>query len=208
MKTLLAAVTFVLFVACNADDEGTAGDSMTMSVSGFTEAAIQIEDERQSLLDLLSNSRSVGSAYLEGGTWPDGLDHAGAAELAGELALLNSPQATRPIKDALLLAYQMEIASSIDHGECSGYYLDKGYFSGDVELRCDRFASTVKPHITPYNVDDSFGTPWSLAQKIRATAYNRWYEILREEDIDPTLYPTLMGVRTKTNSNDLDGATN
>jgi len=211
MRRLALALAFVFMTGCGATSQ--AGGS----IAQFTSEALLIEETRENVVDHWSQyptSQSAGNWFANGAfgypiplvidvskslpdDLPDKQEFVGVSELAGELALLETPSAMQPIKDALLLVYQIELAAAADHGVCTDFdrspcsYRKAIYFDLNKD-NVEEIIALGQPGGTAYYrqwADSS----WAQAQKLRASTYERWYEILLDHDLDPTLYPALIG---------------
>jgi hypothetical protein len=237
MRTLTLAFVIVLTIGCGSashvdDNAADVADNSEISIAQFTTEVLIIEEIREGLVErwgltdsaydgLLFAGGAFGrpnDAFIEvGKPLPDDLpskqEYVGVSYLAGDLALLEAPSVMQPIKDALLLVYQIELSAAADHGKCVSPFLEHNPFGiPEYSLRCNS-AKTLYFDVNKDNVEQFIDgrtvsrglsrfdqnradSSWARAQKLRASTYERWYEILLENDLDPTLYPALIGSRT------------
>ncbi|MDP3064852.1 MAG: hypothetical protein Q8O40_16870 [Chloroflexota bacterium] len=152
----------------------------------FTREALQIEKERDELINLRSYYAGalVPRFFLNGHSQIGGLPELQSArQLKARLSLLESPQALQHVKDSLVEAYRLEIEAA---------QLETQRELSDIN---DTSQPQFSPRIDRFNVDSykkgqlpttmSRDSPWVIAQELRRDTYAKWAQLLREHGIDP-----------------------
>jgi hypothetical protein len=96
---------------------------------------------------------------------------------------LDAPTILVPIKDALLLVYQVELLATGASGDANPVWLF--LTADDVEQIFD--GSPLNPYQN--RAKDS---QWAQAQRDRSLIYERWIEILITHEVDLRDYPSLI----------------
>jgi hypothetical protein len=190
LRVLLLASGLALLIACGTDSQAT-------EIALFTEEALRIENDRRETVEhwIPFNRCLHAGPFMKGGRGHDGLNYSGAQSLAAELALLEAPTVMQPIKDSMLNVYQNELAAAADHGE----RFDDGLCRYTIFLEINMY--NVEPLFDGSPIPGGImtrakGSQWARAQWDRNQTYERWHEILRDNGLDPTLYPALVGSQT------------
>ena len=159
----------------------------------FTEAALRLEGKRDKLIQGVAKYGRPTSLGVAFEMYAYGMGGEGIAYLLGDLALLEAPPQLRPIKDALLTIYRLEVDAVAGHGECTSWGARSVPWGVTVE--CGGYANLVLPLVTRDNVvsviadGEGTRTGWTAAQLLRAKTYDRWREVVEGVGIDLTGYP-------------------
>lgn len=172
----------------------TATPTPKEAIVAFTQAALRLEGKRDKVVEGLARYSPLVFYALNLDWSAYGMEGEGLWCLLGELALLDAPPQLRPIKDALLAIYSLEVDLLIRQGECTSWEADTWGNSGYI--RCAGSDHTVFPRVTEDNVESAIAdgesgaqSGWAAAQLLRAKTYERWREVLEDVGIDLTGYP-------------------